>query len=269
MLKLVRRAYAIFKAYLVSDVIRSMGFIYGMIGFSIWIVLFIAPMSLFIESNVDPGIVASYGFTAIFIFMMYSIATWDWAAELRYMINHGILEYYIASGSGFLPHYLGILPVSMIWLLIALTINYLLLSILFKPPALAINDPYVLVLGLVMLFLVLIAYALILGGSMIATGTTGFIMELLGFILPIATGGLTPLSRLPEPLRIFALATPFSYPAEVIRYAILGWTPIHELHEILLIGFSYAIVFILVAIVYFKYQLKKILREGVRVTTMW
>ena len=266
---LLRRAYAVFKAYMLNELLRSKGLVYGLIGFSMWIVLFIAPISLFVSAGVDPGEIAAYGFTAIFIFMSYSIATWDWAAEIRWMINSGILEYYIASNSGFLPHYLGILPVSLIWFLIAVGINYVTLSIIFKPPMIALHDPLLLVIGIAMLLIVLFGYALLLGGTMIASGTTGFVMEIIGFILPIATGGLAPLKRLPPQLQQFALATPFSYPAELIRYGMLGWEPILDPATMIPIGFAYGFAFLLVGILYFKYQFRKILREGVRVTTLW
>ncbi len=226
-------------------------------------------MSLFVSGNVDPSVIANYGFTAILILMSYGVATWDWAAEIRWMINQGILEYYIASGSGFLPHYLGLLPMSLTWLLLAMSINYVLLTILFKPPLITIYDPVILLFGLLILLVVLLGYAMFLGGTMITSGTTGAIIELISFILPIATGGLAPLSRLPEPLRIFALYTPFSYPAEIISYSILGWKPVLDLKLMIMIGALYSTIFMALGILYFRYQLRRILREGFRATAMW
>ncbi len=264
----LRRAYAVFKAYTLNELIRSRGIVFGLIGFSMWIILFMAPMSLFIGKDIDPSMIASYGFTAIFIFMSYSIATWDWAAEIRWMINNGILEYYIVSNSGFASHYLGLIPVSLTWFIIALGINYLVLSIVFKPPMIIIRNPMILLAGLSMLLIVLFGYALILGGTMISSGTTGFFMEIISFILPIATGGLAPLKKLPIQLQQFALATPFSYPAELLRYGILGWEPLLDPMEMIVIGYSYALLFLAIGIIYFKYQFKKILKEGVRVTAL-
>ena len=269
MYKLLRRAYAVFKAYVLSDLVRSKGFVFGLVSFSIWIAMFVTPISLFAGSGASKRELATYGFAAIFIFMSYSMATWDWAAELRWMINHGILEYYIASNSGFLPHYLGIIPVSLTWLALALGANYAVLSLLFGPPDLFIDDPAILLIGVSMLILVLLGYALLLGGTMISSGTTGFIAEIMSFILPVATGGLAPLSKLPLQLQVFALCTPFSYPAELIRYGILGWKPLLDTQTLVLRGFAFALVFLLVGVLYFKYQLRKVLREGVRVTTLW
>lgn len=269
MLRLIRRAYAVFKSYALSDLVRSKGFIYGFISFSIWIVLFMSPLTLFIDQTADPQTVAAYGFTAILIFMFYGAATWDWAAELRWMINDGRLEYYIVSGSGFLPHYLGILPISLIWLAMTMLFNYVVLSILWGPPLLVFTDMTMLVYGFILLLINLVAYALILGGTVVSSGVSGFVIEILGFILPVATGGLTPLSKLPRPLQTFALLTPFSYPAEMLRYSILGWTPIMDVWQLIVRGILSALVFLLISLAYFRYQLKKILKEGVRVTALW
>lgn len=269
MSKLFRRAYAVFKSYFVSDIVRRKGFIYVLLSFSFWIILFITPVSLFIERDVDRSVVSTYAFASVLIFMAYSVASWDWAAEIRWMINDGTLEYYIATGSGILPHYLGILPISMMWLTLALTINYAVLALVFGSPRIVVQDPIVFILALIMLIMVLLGYALLLGGTMISTGTSGFIIEILSFILPIATGGLTPLSRLPPTVRAFALSTPFSYPAELIRYSLLGLELTLSLAETMVVGYVYSAIFLAVGVVYFRSQLKKCLKNGFVQASLW
>jgi ABC-2 type transport system permease protein len=231
-LKLIRRAYAIFKAYALSDLVRSKGFVYGLISFSIWILLFMSPLTLFMDPQQSPQTIAAYSFTAILIFMFYGAATWDWAAELRWMINDGRLEYYIASGSGFLPHYLGILPISLIWVFFAMIVNYVVLSIVWGPPALAVIDISMFIYGLTLLIINLIAYALILGGTIIASGVSGFVME-------------------------------------IISYSMLGWFPVIEFPQLIARGMLFAIAFLTISLTYFRYQIKKILREGTRATALW
>ncbi|MEM1541897.1 MAG: ABC transporter permease [Ignisphaera sp.] len=269
MLKLIKRVYMVFKAYAVSDLLRSKGFVFGLVSMSIWFMLFISPIILFIDSSFNPRVASAYSFTAILIFLFYSVATWDWAAEIRWMINDGRLEYYIASGSGFLCHYLGIMPISFIWIAMAMSINYLLLTVVWGPPELQISDLRLFIYGFILLTTNLVSYALVLGGTMLSSGVTGFVMEIIGFITPIATGGLTPLINLPKPIQTFALMTPFSYPAEIIRYILLKSPTIMSIHELCIRGTLYSLTFLAVSIIYFRYQLKKIMREGVRVTTLW
>lgn len=269
MLKLFRRSYAVFKAYLKVELIRSRGFIYGLLSMIFWIVMFTMPIALFLGESSDLGEVSARIFVGVIVFMFYGMATWDWAAELRWMINDGRVEYYIASGSGFLPHYLGILPVSFMWLGISLTVNYAVLSLLWSPPKISSVKVLVFVYGFVMLILCLMGYALILGGTMVSTGVTGFIVEIVSFVLPIATGGLYPLKFSPKPLQIIALATPFSYPAEIIRYSLLGIEPVIDLQETIILSSIYIPLFLLAGVIYFRYQLKKALKEGFKTISMW
>jgi len=185
------------------------------------------------------------------------------------MINEGRIEYYIASGSGFLPHYLGILPISILWLIIALIVNYILLSILWSPPTIRVLNLVLFIYGFALFLMCLMGYALILGGTMISTSAVGFIVEIINFVLPVATGGLFPLKLMPEPLQVFALLTPFSYTAELIRYSMLGIEPVVELNYLIITGSIYTMVFLLIGIGYFKYQLRKVLREGFKSISMW
>jgi len=265
-LKLARRALAVLKAYALSDLVRSRGLFYGLLGISLWILLLTLPITLFADPGNDPGFLSAQVFTGVMVFLFYSAATWDWAAEIRWMINDGRLEYYIASGSGFLPHYLGVMPVSLTWISLSLGATYLLLSLVLIPPVLAVRNWILLLYAFTLLIVTLLGYALILGGTILSAGASGAIMEFLGFILPVATGGLAPLTRLPQPLRVFALTTPFSYPAELLRHSLLGVPLVLSVEETTLYGGLYSLVFFTLSTLYFKYQLRKILREGVRLT---
>lgn len=265
-LKLANRAFAVLKAYALSDLVRSRGLFYGLMGISLWILLFTLPVTLFTDPGSEPGFLSTQIFTGIMVFLFYSAATWDWAAEIRWMINDGRLEYYIASGSGFLPHYLGIMPISFTWVFLSLGVTYLLLSLVLTPPVLVIRNWVLFLYGFTLLIMTLLGYALILGGTILSAGASGAIIEFLGFILPVATGGLTPLVRLPQQLRILALVTPFSYPAELLRHSLLGTPLVLSIGEVTLYGGVYALVFFTLSILYFKYQLRKVLREGVRLT---
>jgi len=268
-LKLFRRAYAIFKAYFMVELVRSRGIVYGLLSMAMWIILFTMPIALFSSDTIELGDVSARIFTGVIVFMFYGMATWDWAAEIRWMINEGRVDYYIASGAGFLPHYLGLLPVSLMWLGISLTVNYTVLSLLWAPPKLLLVDPLIFIYGFLMLLLCLIGYALILGGTMLSTGVTGFIIEIVSFILPIATGGLLPLRYMPEPLKSIALATPFSYPAELIRFSLLGIEPVVGVWRTVVLSLLYVPLFLLIGIIYFKYQLRRSLREGFKTISMW
>ncbi|MEM1696952.1 MAG: ABC transporter permease [Desulfurococcaceae archaeon] len=267
--KLLQKAYAVFKAYLLSEFLRSRGFIYGLVSLALWLSIFVLPMLLFIGETADPSWVSAGMFIGIMMFLFYSTASWEWAAELRWMISDGRIEYYVASGSGFLPHFLGVIPVSLIWLSLALFFNYVVLSAIITSPRLHVLNLPLFAYGLTLLIVCLMGYSLILGGTMISSGVSGFVVELISFVLPVATGGFLPLRMMPRQLQIFALCTPFSYPAEMIRYSILGIEPVLGLEKTVVIGTLYVFVFIAISSIYFKYQLNKALREGFKSISIW
>ncbi len=260
---------AVLKAYFTTELIRSRGFIFGLLNMVLWMLLFLAPITLFRPPDIDPSVISGYAFTAILVFMSYSVATWDWAWELRWLMTRGLLEYIIASGRSIFILYVGVLPVSLMWMIMALTLVYALLSVLTAPPAIAVYDPVIMAAGFTIFLIVLFAHALILGGTTIATGTSGPVMEFISWILPIATGGLVPLRNMPVIVQEIALYTPYSYPAELIRYSILGVEPILPLWETVLYGSLYALAYLIVALLYFRMQLKKLLREGPKTVGMY
>ncbi len=260
---------AVFKAYLLAELLRSRGIVYGLMGMILWMVMFILPMTLFRPQNFPVEVMSGYAFTAILVFMSYSIATWDWAWELRWLMRANILEYVIASGRSIYVLYTGIIPVSLLWMTVAITVVYAVLSALTAPPKLLFKEPLVLTLGIVLLVTVLFSHSMILGGTTISVGTSGPVMEILGWILPITTGGLVPLKNMPSQVQAIALATPYSYPAELIRYSLLGSETILPLQQMIVYGVLYAIVFLVASITYFNLQLKKMLKEGVKTVGMY
>ncbi|RLG82572.1 MAG: ABC transporter permease [Thermoprotei archaeon] len=260
---------AVFKAYFTTELVRSRGLVFGLMNMVLWILLFMAPIILFRPSNLDPSITSAYAFAAVLVFMSYSMATWDWAWELRWLMTRGLLEYIIASGRSIFILYVGILPVSFMWTALALTLVYGLLSLLAAPPAIIINDPYVMAIGFTLFIIVLFAHALILGGTTISVGTSGPVMEFISWLMPIATGGLVPLRNMPVIIQKIAICTPYSYPAELIRYSILGVEPILSLQETILYGSMFAMVYIMAAMIYFRMQLKKLLKEGPKTVGMY
>ncbi len=259
----------VFLAYLKAELIRSHGLVIGVLSLSVWLSLFIAPLLLFRPPGMPLERVSGLALTAVMIFIAYSVATWDWAWELRWLMFHGVLEHVIVSGSSILLLYAGVIPVSLLWYGVSVSASALLLTVFLGPPAISLAHPVTLVVAVLTMVAVLLAYAMLLGATTIGVGSAGPVLELVGFILPIATGGLVPLSYMPKALQALALATPFSYPAELIRYSLgVSGTALPP-WETEVIGAVYSLAFLLVAYALFRLQLKKLLKEGVRTVSMW
>ncbi|MCS7099865.1 MAG: ABC transporter permease, partial [Sulfolobales archaeon] len=250
-------------AYFTAELIRSKGLVYGFLSVAVWLSMFVVPASLFIGEEVARPALTSI-LVGIAVFLAYSVATWDWALLLRWLIQLGVLEYVIASGSPIIAHYIGTVPVSIAWYLIALGVAYVVVSVFLGPPSVAVVDPLAFTAGACSLVLVLLAYSFILGGTVLSVGTAGPVVEFIAWILPIATGGVTPLAFMPKPIQIVAYLTPFSYPAELLRYSLGVLPPLLDPRLTMAIGISYSVAFFTTSFLYLNYQMKKLLKEGVK-----
>lgn len=263
MRELLRSAKAVLLAYFIGELVRSKGLAYSLLSLAVWLSMFMVPASLFVEDG-STGVPSTRILVGVAVFLAYSTATWDWALLLRWLIQLGVLEYVVASGSPIVSHYLGTVPVSIAWYSMALAIAYAIVGVFLGPPKVVLVDPLAFAAGVFSLLLVLMAYSFILGGTLIAAGTVGPVVEFVGWILPISTGGLTPLIIMPRPLQVVAYLTPFSYPAELLRYSLGVSGTVLDPTLLAGVGMVYSVAFIAVSFVYLKYQLKRMLKEGVR-----
>lgn len=264
---LLRSAKAVLVAYFISELVRSKGLVYGLLSLGVWLSIFVVPASLFVGGG-DTGLLATGILVGTAIFLAYSTATWDWAMLLRWLLQLGIFEYVITSGSPILSHYIGTVPVSITWYSIALGIAYMIIRTFIGPPHISVVDPVALIAGVSFLLLVLLAYSFILGGSVIAAGTAGPVVEFISWILPIATGGLVPVSAMPRFLQIVAYLTPFSYPAELLRYSLGVSRTILDPGTTLLVGATYSVLFLVLSAMYLRYQINKVLKEGIKTAAL-
>ncbi|MCX8184821.1 MAG: ABC transporter permease [Sulfolobales archaeon] len=263
MKKLLHSARAVLVAYFTAELIRSKGLAYGFLSLAVWLSMFIVPASLFAKGEIMHSALTGI-LVGISVFLAYNTATWDWALLLRWLIQLEVLEYVMASGSSIVSHYLGTIPVSIAWYSIALGVAYTIVSVFLGPPNITVVDPLALVAGICSLMLVLLAYSFILGGTVLSVGSAGPILEFIAWILPVATGSITPLAFMPKPIQIFAYLTPFSYPAELLRYSLGVSSTLLDPGLTAIIGASYSAVFFTAGLLYLNHQVRKLLREGIR-----
>lgn len=259
----LRASLAVLRAYFTAELVRSRGLVYGLLSLAVWISVFVVPTTLFSEGGAAER-VAGGVLVGVAVFLAYSTATWDWAMLLRWLVQLGVLEYVLASGSPIISHFIGMIPVSLAWYSIALCIVYAVISLFVGPPRLVVLDPIALAIGIVTLLLVLLAYALLVGGALLTSGTSGPVVELVSWILPLATGGFFPVRSMPDLLQVVAYLTPFSYPAELIRYSLGVSEPLVDVGVVAAVGLTYAILFLAASAVFLRVQLRKVLKEGVK-----
>lgn len=265
----INSARVVFISYVKAELLRSRGFFIGLISMATWLAVMMLPMTLFRDPSVPAELISTYMFVGIAIFQAYSASTWDWGWELRDALFRGVLENVIISGSSLFVLYVGIVPVTITWLTFSLAITYAMLSFLVAPPAVGLVNTLSLILAIFSLMTVLFAYALILGATLIASGTSGAVIEFVSWLLPVATGGVTPLANLPPVMRQAALLTPFSYPAELLRHSLGLSTPIMPETTLIILSIVYPLAFLTLSYAYFRTQSRKMLREGVKTASLW
>jgi ABC-2 type transport system permease protein len=265
----LRCAFLTLRAYLTSDLIRSKGFLFALMGIAIWLVLFVLPMIFFAGEGQDRSVISAYIFSGLLVFNLYMIATWDLGWEVRTLINQGVMDYIILTGRNPLIIYFGLVPLSIIWIMIIVTVGYGIVTAFVAPPKIMIASPTELLLASGLLMIVILSYALILASITMSAGTSGFIMELISWVLPLATGGFTPLSSLPPAMRTFALLTPFSYPAEALRYSIGVSQALINPAFIFTVGYVYGVIFFAGGLFAFRLSLNKARKEGFKTMASW
>jgi len=260
----VREAvYQTLLAYFKAEMMREHGFWISLVGFTLWGLLFVGPVVLFAPSYMDKSITAGYVLTALLVFSSYMTATWDWSGHLRWMLRSGVLEHALISNGSIYLYFLGLLPVSLMWLLIEVGEIYVLLTLLYAQPSFNIVDPVVLITALCVMLVVLVAHSLLLGAGVLLSGTSNVVTEFISWIIPIASGGMTPLSTMPPLVQLIALLTPYSYPAELLRHGLLGAPVVMPVEELVLYGSLYSTAYLAVAILVNQAALRRIRRYGV------
>lgn len=259
---MMETAYHTLSAYFKAEMVREHGFWISLLGFTLWGFLFIGPVVLFSPSSMPRPLVAGYALVAMTVFSSYMTATWDWSGHLRWMLRSGVLEHALVAGRSIYVYFMGLLPVSLMWLMIEVGEIYLLLTVLYAQPGFNIADPVLLVASLIMLLVVLVAHSLIIGASVLASGTSSIVTELISWLIPIASGGMTPLASMPPQVQTLALMTPYSYPAELLRYSLLGAPMVLRIGDVLLYGSLYASLYLAAAVASNTLALRNIRRRG-------
>ena len=146
----------------------------------------------------------------------------------------------------------------------AILLIYIVLSSLLGMGGEIVSDPLLLITGLIIFIIMSISYGLSLSALSFRTGVPGTLLDVSNFILFIIGGIATPVSMLPKPMDIIALLTPYSYPAEIVRYASIGYKPYLPLNITILIGIMYAIAMAITALYLMRRAETYVKLNGVR-----
>jgi len=208
--------------------IRTSRFIYSIINWGVvdflWMSLYVLAALVFTEPSSYPVMVPTV-FWALIAFSLMSTPIWTIGNWIRFYVNMGLFEEHeLRSASHTLFLSMRSLPAIPMALVSALAASAFLYSVTHVNPLTAAN-PFLLLASLVSILLLSTLYSLTVAYLSLATQAPAPLLDFMNFFLFVAGGIAVPVARLPGPLRIVAILTPYSHPAELLRYSVVGMTP--------------------------------------------
>ncbi|BEP17230.1 hypothetical protein PYJP_05820 [Pyrofollis japonicus] len=256
------------KAILYLHALRTWRYKYSFINSSInmllWITILILGVIMFVPSE-ELGSVVPNLFWGIVVWNMISytviyVAGWTtW-----FLVATGLIEEHILHNTRLSMLLMGRLITVAAELAIAVPLVYAVLGSIAGHQHL-ITNPLLLVYGAAAAEAMALGYALTISALGLRLNIPGTLLDVVNFLLFIIGGIAAPIVRLPEPLRIVAILTPYSHAAEVVRYAATGTRPYLGLWvEIVVSGVLAAALLTTGIIVYRLVEDRYIRRYGVR-----
>ncbi len=233
---------------------------------ALWGTLFILPMILFFKAS-DIPLALAYAIIAFTMFYLLSTASWI-GFNLRRRIMEGILENQLLHGLTLPELTLSSLLIGLIYQVVGLIVFTALIILVFGIPQFNFTSISSVCIGLIGLLILMWGHAGIIGASTLIAGTSGVIVELSSWIIPLASGMIAPLVAMPEPLKTIALVTPFPYPCEALRYGLLGVRTLLPLNMTLALGITAPLIYAVISYVLLMYTYTRIRKRGITTPTL-
>jgi len=261
MIKVIQRIYATLRAELKVFIRAKIRMIASTLTTALWGTLFILPMILFFKAS-DIPVALAYAVIAFTMFYLLSTASWT-GFNLRRRIMEGILENQLLHGLTLPELTLSNLIIGLIYQILGLLVFIVSIVLVVGIPQFNLGNILAVLTGVIGLFILMWGHAGIVGASTLIAGTSGVIVELSSWIIPLASGMIAPLKGMPEMLRAVALATPFPYPCEAIRYGLLGVEPLLPLDTTLALSVIAPLIYASISYILLTYTYIRIKRRGI------
>ncbi|MEB3851068.1 MAG: ABC transporter permease [Desulfurococcales archaeon] len=208
--------------------VRTSRYVYSMANWAVvdglWITIYVLGALTFASPESYPT-VAPLVFWAVLAWGLMSTPTWTIGNWARFYVAMGVFEEHeLAGASHSLFLAMRSLPAVAIGLGSAAVVGAFVSHVAGVPVARAEN-PALLAASLLAITVMATLYSLVLAFLSLATRAPAPLLDFVNFLLFIVGGIAAPVSRLPHQLRLVALATPYSHPAELMRLAAVGLRP--------------------------------------------
>ena len=208
--------------------VRTGRYMTGLVNWAVidglWISIYVLGALMFTDPK-DYPVIAPLIFWAILAWNLLSTPVWVIGNWAKFYINIGVYEEHELAGvSHNLFLSVRVIPAVMVALISAGFVAYLV-HYVTGTNVLVAENLVVLVLSLVAILVISISYSLVLAYMAIITQAPAPMLDFLNFLVFIVGGVGVPVDSLPPLLRWIAAITPYSHPAELIRWASIGKEP--------------------------------------------
>ena len=267
MKNLSRRTLSRFYAMLWVNVLWRARYVYGSLNWALsdglWVTIYVLGVLAFTRPE-QYSLVVPMVFWAVFAWTLISMPVWIIGNWVKFYIAMGVYEEHELAGvdhAVFLS--LRVIPSLIITIPSVLVVMLFLYAVTGILPG-AVN-PVLLSACLILILVQATVYGLILPYLGLFTGTPAPLLDFFNFFLFIAGGIATPIASLPAPLQLFAIATPYSHPAELMRASIVAnYKPYLGFLGEVFASTAYTLLLVLVFVVSRRLVTRKIRREGVK-----
>ena len=255
------------KAYLWLHALRTLRYSFSLVNWGVvdflWMSIYMLAVLAFSSPERYPEVVPLI-FWSVTAFSLMSTPVWTVGNWMSFYVNIGIFEEHEVSNVNhmvfLLMRALPSLPVTAVSATAAAILLYLVSGV--NP--LSLRDVPLCTLSLGLIFAMALFYSLLIALMSLITSTPAPLLDFMNFFLFFAGGIAVPVSSLPSPLRILAIITPYSHPAEVMRYAVTGLRPYLGLVNELLFSALYLTVLVAASVAIYRATMRRVKVRGLK-----
>ncbi len=261
----------LFKAILWLHLLRLFRYKYSFVNYIIinilWYMIFLLGALMFVPSNrfSEMAIITFWGIVLWTIMenSVWLIAGWTW-----FVLAIGIVEEHIIHGVNPLLFIAGRFLTGSSVSLATLPLVMIIFAGIVGEKIFSIYNIVYLLLGLALMLLYSVLYALILAALSFRTEIPGTMLDIINIFMYIGGGLGIPVSYMPDPVKPIILFIPYTHAAEITRYGILGLEPYIGLSNEVLASTMYLCVLAILCIAIVGYVTRHIRIHGVRAVGM-
>jgi len=223
----------------------------------LWLFLFILGVLLFVppEGQREASLQA---FWVVFAWSFVSSGTWLMGAWVRFLISVGLVEEHMLRGvTPYEVMYGRVIPF-LFDVFLTTAIAVLVIGTTFSVNVFEVKDTWILLLGVVLMFLQSLSYGLVITSLSMRTGVPGQLLDVVNML----TIGLLilPAERIPASVRPLFYLIPYTAPMQLIRCGLSGSRDYFALAE----GLAVLAVLLTAAASAARSTLRYLRREGVK-----